>query len=186
MQRENNPNGGVHPSGVPELTTQKQEEFLNALRASIEFFVNRMQSDSQRGRSIANDTTVQALFLTLHEMHPQLLQQKQSMEDRRGKYLFSSLGLLGMVSSAMDSISLRLSFTLTLEIERIQMKYYLISNIFLARVSKGRTVWLFRYLISLVSERIVANKMVDLVNKFDFPTVRHVESTFENYPLDLI
>ncbi|KER23702.1 hypothetical protein T265_08468 [Opisthorchis viverrini] len=72
--------------GVPELTTPKQEEFLNALRASVEFFVNRMQSNSQRGRSIANDTTVQALFLTLHEMHPQLLQYKQAMEERRAYF----------------------------------------------------------------------------------------------------
>uniref|UniRef100_A0A183ARE9 Hrs_helical domain-containing protein n=1 Tax=Echinostoma caproni TaxID=27848 RepID=A0A183ARE9_9TREM len=93
---------GMHLPGVPELTTEKQEEFLNALRASIEFFVNRMQSNSQRGRSIANDTTVQALFLTLHEMHPQLLQQKQAMEDRRG--LQDKLTQLREAREALDAL----------------------------------------------------------------------------------
>ncbi|KAG5451393.1 Hepatocyte growth factor-regulated tyrosine kinase substrate [Clonorchis sinensis] len=91
LQQSGNDNNTVPDSkstfpGVPELTTPKQEEFLNALRASVEFFVNRMQSNSQRGRSIANDTTVQALFLTLHEMHPQLLQYKQAMEERRAYF----------------------------------------------------------------------------------------------------
>ncbi|CAH8493643.1 unnamed protein product [Dicrocoelium dendriticum] len=84
---ENNTQASVQDAtGPPELTNSKQEEFLSALSKSLEFFVNRMQSDSQRDRSIANDTTVQALFLTLHEMHPELLRQKKSMEERRAHF----------------------------------------------------------------------------------------------------
>ncbi|CAL8090354.1 unnamed protein product [Calicophoron daubneyi] len=103
-----NNTAGVCLPGVPELTTQKQEEFLNALRASIEFFVNRMQSNNQRGRSIANDTTVQALFLTLHEMHPQLLQQKQAMEERRAYFegLQDKLSQLREAREALDALRL--------------------------------------------------------------------------------
>ncbi|VEL36817.1 unnamed protein product [Protopolystoma xenopodis] len=73
----------ISPPGVPPLVTAQQTEFLRALQSSIQFFTNRMLSDSQRGRSIANDTTVQALFTTLHEMHPQLLQYMHQLEQRR-------------------------------------------------------------------------------------------------------
>ncbi|KAF6775501.1 hypothetical protein AHF37_04719 [Paragonimus kellicotti] len=104
---ENNTHpAGLTLPGVPELTTSKQEEFLNALRASIEFFVNRLQSNSLRGRSIANDTTVQALFLTLHEMHPQLLQCKQGLEDRRAYFesLQDKLTQLREAREALDAL----------------------------------------------------------------------------------
>ncbi|THD20278.1 Hepatocyte growth factor-regulated tyrosine kinase substrate [Fasciola hepatica] len=117
-EHENNPAScNSHPPGVPKLTTQKQEEFLSALRASIEFFVNRMQSDSQRGRSIANDTTVQALFLTLHEMHPQLLQQKQAMEDRRAYFegLQDKLTQIREAREALDALRLEHSARRQLE-----------------------------------------------------------------------
>ncbi|KAF8568934.1 hypothetical protein P879_03448 [Paragonimus westermani] len=104
---ENNTHpAGLTLPGVPELTTSKQEEFLNALQASIEFFVNRLQSNSLRGRSIANDTTVQALFLTLHEMHPQLLQCKQGLEDRRAYFegLQDKLTQLREAREALDAL----------------------------------------------------------------------------------
>ena len=66
-------------------SAEDREQFLAALRSSIEIFVNRMRSNSQRGRSIANDSSVQTLFMTLTAMHPQLLQYIHQQEDQRGK-----------------------------------------------------------------------------------------------------
>lgn len=75
-------------SGVPSLTSQKQEEFLDALRKSIDVFVNRMRVNSQRGRPVGNDSTLQTLFHTLHAMQPQLLQYFSELEHRRGMTIF--------------------------------------------------------------------------------------------------
>lgn len=73
-------------------SVEDREQFLAALRSSIEIFVNRMRSNSQRGRSIANDSSVQTLFMTLTAMHPQLLQYIQQQEDQRGTFShFSSV-----------------------------------------------------------------------------------------------
>lgn len=66
--------------------TDDREQFLNALRSSIEIFVNRMKSNSQRGRSIANDSSVQTLFMTLNAMNPQLMRYIQEQEDLRAHY----------------------------------------------------------------------------------------------------
>lgn len=62
-----------------------QEQFLRALQSSLEIFVNRMKSNSQRGRSIANDSSVQSLFTVISNMHPQLMKYTQEQEDMRGK-----------------------------------------------------------------------------------------------------
>lgn len=66
--------------------TDDRDQFLNALRSSIEIFVNRMKSNSQRGRSIANDSSVQTLFMTLNAMNPQLMRYIQEQEDLRAHY----------------------------------------------------------------------------------------------------
>ena len=63
-----------------------KEKFLEALRSSIEIFVNRMSSNSARGRPISNDSAVQTLFLSLSQMHPQLLQYIQEQEESRTHY----------------------------------------------------------------------------------------------------
>lgn len=64
--------------------TDNKEQFLNALQSNIETFVNRMKSNSQRGRSIANDSSVQTHFLKLNAMKPQLMRYIQEQEDLRG------------------------------------------------------------------------------------------------------
>ena len=43
-----------------------------------------MRSDSQRGRSIANDSSVQTLFMTINAMHPQLMEYISKQEEARG------------------------------------------------------------------------------------------------------
>ncbi len=63
----------------------EEQQFLNALQSSLEIFVNRMKSNSARGRSIANDSSVQTLFMTINAMHPQLMKYIGEQEDARGE-----------------------------------------------------------------------------------------------------
>jgi len=65
----------------PEL-----DEFVTTLRTQVEIFVNRMKSNSSRGRSITNDSSVQTLFMNTMAMHSKLLKHIQDQEDRRVYY----------------------------------------------------------------------------------------------------
>merc|ERR1719509_539198 len=56
------------------------------LRSQLEIFVNRMKSNSSRGRPIANDTSVQTLFMNTMAMHSKLVQHIQEQEDKRVYY----------------------------------------------------------------------------------------------------
>ena len=67
-------------------TEEDPDQFLHALNSSVEIFVNRMRSNSQRGRSIATDSSVQSLFNVISNMHPQLMKYVQGQEDLRGKF----------------------------------------------------------------------------------------------------
>ena len=60
-------------------------ELLRNLQTSVEIFVNRMRSDKMRGRSIANDSTVQSLFQSINNMHPTLIQFMNELEEKRCK-----------------------------------------------------------------------------------------------------
>ncbi len=62
------------------------DEFVDELKKILELYINRMKSDSLRGRSITNDTAVQSLFLQLQQMHPKLLSFIKYQEDARGYY----------------------------------------------------------------------------------------------------
>ncbi|KAM3180937.1 hypothetical protein ACTXT7_015330 [Hymenolepis weldensis] len=76
------PEGSVLP-GVPALTSPKTEEFLSALKKSLDVFNNRMKVCSQRGRPVSADNTLQTLFRTLHQMNIQLMQYSADLETRR-------------------------------------------------------------------------------------------------------
>lgn len=60
--------------------------FVSTLCGSLEIFVNRMQSNSSRGRSIAVDSTVQTFFVNITAMHSQLLKFIQEQDDNRVYY----------------------------------------------------------------------------------------------------
>lgn len=60
------------------------EDFASTLQTQVEIFVNRMKSNSSRGRSIANDSSVQTLFMNITAMHSKLLRYIQQQDDRRG------------------------------------------------------------------------------------------------------
>ena len=63
---------------------EEDEQFMDALEKSMEIFVNRMKSDSLRGRSIGGDSSVQTLFMTLSAMHTELVKNMQKLDDNRG------------------------------------------------------------------------------------------------------
>ncbi|KAJ8664463.1 hypothetical protein QAD02_006125 [Eretmocerus hayati] len=61
----------------------EMKNFVENLRSQVEIFVNRMKSDSSRGRSIANDSSVQTLFMNITALHSRLLRYIQDQEDKR-------------------------------------------------------------------------------------------------------
>ncbi|KAK3590950.1 hypothetical protein CHS0354_034521 [Potamilus streckersoni] len=89
-----------------ETDDSDQEQFLNALHSSVEIFVNRMRSNSMRGRSIATDSSVQSLFTVIGNMHPQLLKYIQEREDARSSYeaLQDKLAQLKDAREALDAL----------------------------------------------------------------------------------
>ncbi|KAK5641324.1 hypothetical protein RI129_009871 [Pyrocoelia pectoralis] len=68
------------------LTNGELHDFINTLKSQVEIFINRMKSNSSRGRSIANDSSVQTLFLNITAMHSQLLRYIQQHDDSRLYY----------------------------------------------------------------------------------------------------
>ncbi|KAL4240613.1 hypothetical protein ACF0H5_001404 [Mactra antiquata] len=87
-------------------TEEDPEQFLHALNSSVEIFVNRMRSNSQRGRSIAVDSSVQSLFNVITNMHPQLMKYVQQQEDFRAQYesLQDKLAQLRDAREALDAL----------------------------------------------------------------------------------
>ncbi|KAM7351445.1 hepatocyte growth factor regulated tyrosine kinase substrate [Cochliomyia hominivorax] len=65
---------------------QKIDEFAANMRTQVEIFVNRMKSNSSRGRSISNDSSVQTLFMTLTGLHSQQLSYIKELDDKRMWY----------------------------------------------------------------------------------------------------
>lgn len=72
----------VEQNGV--ASDSEMEEFVHDLKTQVEIFVNRMKSNSSRGRSIANDSSVQKLFMNITAMHSKLLHYIQQQDDGRG------------------------------------------------------------------------------------------------------
>ena len=66
-------------------TDTEMEEFVKTLKMQVEILVNRMKSNSSRGRSIANDSSVQTLFMNITAMHSHLLKHIQQQDDSRGE-----------------------------------------------------------------------------------------------------
>lgn len=86
--------------------TDELDQFVGALRSNLEIFVNRMKSNSSRGRSIANDTAVQTLFMNITAMHSQLLKYSQDEEDSRARYegLQDKLNQIKDARAALDAL----------------------------------------------------------------------------------
>merc|ERR1719452_470318 len=65
---------------------EELNEFTETLKTQLEIFVNRMKSNSSRGRPIANDSSVQTLFMNVMTMHGKLVRYIQEQEDGRVRY----------------------------------------------------------------------------------------------------
>ncbi|XP_049776046.1 hepatocyte growth factor-regulated tyrosine kinase substrate [Schistocerca cancellata] len=109
------PRPGQQPSAPSPRIQQKQEngepdsqieEFVGALKSQVEIFVNRMKSNSSRGRSIANDSSVQTLFMNITAMHSQLLRYIQQQDDSRVYYegLQDKLAQVKDARAALDAL----------------------------------------------------------------------------------
>ncbi|XP_037073784.1 hepatocyte growth factor-regulated tyrosine kinase substrate-like, partial [Pollicipes pollicipes] len=78
---------------------QQLDQFVATICSQLEIFVNRMKSNSSRGRPIANDSSVQTLFMNVTAMHSQLLQNIQLQDDQRVHYE----GLQDQLAQARDA-----------------------------------------------------------------------------------
>ena len=80
----------IQPNIPPALAgganKEELDEFVTTLKTQVEIFVNRMKSNSSRGRSITNDSSVQTLFMNTMAMHSKLLKHIQDQEDKRVYY----------------------------------------------------------------------------------------------------
>lgn len=87
-------------------TDTEMEEFVATLKMQVEIFVNRMKSNSSRGRSIANDSSVQTLFMTITAMHSRLLKHIQQQDDSRVYYegLQDKLAQVKDARAALDAL----------------------------------------------------------------------------------
>jgi len=74
------------PALAGGATDPELDEFVTTLKTQVEIFVNRMKSNSSRGRSITNDSSVQTLFMNTMAMHSKLLKHIQDQEDKRVYY----------------------------------------------------------------------------------------------------
>ncbi|XP_038013014.1 hepatocyte growth factor-regulated tyrosine kinase substrate isoform X1 [Motacilla alba alba] len=79
-----------HPSFQQQYqngeSEENHEQFLKALQNAVTTFVNRMKSNHMRGRSITNDSAVLSLFQSINNMHPQLLELLNQLDERRLYY----------------------------------------------------------------------------------------------------
>jgi growth factor-regulated tyrosine kinase substrate len=80
--------------------------FVSQLHKALEMFVNRMNSNKVRGRPIANDSSVQSLFLNITNMHSQLIKHLQDEEDKRVHFegLQDKLNEIRDARAALDSL----------------------------------------------------------------------------------
>ena len=67
-------------------SNEELDAFVTTLRTQIEMFTNRMKSNSSRGKLIANDSSVQILFMNTMAMHNTLMKHIQDQEAKRVYY----------------------------------------------------------------------------------------------------
>lgn len=93
----------LRENGVPDI---ELEDFVNTLKGQVEIFINRMKSNSSRGRSIATDSSVQTIFLNITDMHSRLLRYIQQHDDSRLHYerLQDKLTQIKDARAALDAL----------------------------------------------------------------------------------
>uniref|UniRef100_A0A8C1IT54 Hepatocyte growth factor-regulated tyrosine kinase substrate n=1 Tax=Cyprinus carpio TaxID=7962 RepID=A0A8C1IT54_CYPCA len=80
----------VQPINIVEYqngeSEENHEQFLKVLQNAVTTFLNRMKSNHMRGRSITNDSAVLSLFQSINNMHPQLLEILNQLDEKRLYY----------------------------------------------------------------------------------------------------
>jgi growth factor-regulated tyrosine kinase substrate len=72
---------------APGEQAEEIDSFSENLESQIEMFVNRMKSNSGRGRPIAYDAFIQSLFMNITALHSQLLNFIQAQDNARSEFL---------------------------------------------------------------------------------------------------
>lgn len=82
------------------------DRFSATLRKSLDMFINRMNSNKNRGRPIAYDSSVQSLFLSITNQHSELIKHMQDEDDRRLYYegLQDKLAEIKDARAALDAL----------------------------------------------------------------------------------
>lgn len=101
---------------------ENHEQFLKALQNAVTTFLNRMKSNHMRGRSITNDSAVLSLFQSINNMHPQLLDILNQLDEKRCEcQLFVSVRV-GTHAFRYPCVSNLSSMTLAVYYEGLQDK----------------------------------------------------------------
>ncbi|PKU31189.1 hepatocyte growth factor-regulated tyrosine kinase substrate isoform x1 [Limosa lapponica baueri] len=119
--------GDAHPAPLGVVEQQYQngeseenhEQFLKALQNAVTTFVNRMKSNHMRGRSITNDSAVLSLFQSINNMHPQLLELLNQLDERRRTWELWA-GILGSSGCCQGFPPEYLEMQRQLAIQRLQ------------------------------------------------------------------
>uniref|UniRef100_A0AC35GB88 Hepatocyte growth factor-regulated tyrosine kinase substrate n=1 Tax=Panagrolaimus sp. PS1159 TaxID=55785 RepID=A0AC35GB88_9BILA len=69
-----------------EAETGKTKSFCDQIRERIDIMDNRMRSNLMRNRSIVNDSAIHALFVQLTDMHGDVLERLNTLENNREYY----------------------------------------------------------------------------------------------------
>lgn len=62
------------------------DDLATMMRGQLDMFVNRMKSNSARGRDISNDTAIQSFFLSISSLHAKLMTYIKDLDDKRMWY----------------------------------------------------------------------------------------------------
>merc|ERR1711971_609547 len=95
------------PSEFHRAENEELDDFTMSLRTQLEIFVNRMKSNSSRGRPIATDSSVQTLFMNVMTMHGKLVKYIAEQEEERVMYegLQDKLNQVKDARAALDGLS---------------------------------------------------------------------------------
>lgn len=94
VAQEKQPSTSVQPSYIPESNSTLQHldcdqelfSFIAEVQSTSEVFTNRVNSSKLRNRPVADDATIQSLFLKLTNMHAKLLEYITVYEKERAVY----------------------------------------------------------------------------------------------------
>merc|ERR1712025_1398237 len=94
------------PPAVQKAEDEELDDFTMSLRTQLEIFVNRMKSNSSRGRPIATDSSVQTLFMNVMTMHGKLVKYIAEQEEERVMYegLQDKLNQVKDARAALDAL----------------------------------------------------------------------------------